>query len=162
MSPLARTLIGASIPFVLVVLYVISLQQPRNPSIPSLDIGIEHAATMTLSMTITQNDTQRMLDISNDTVEPIAVSVPTDWKRGEVRNVPLASVTADAPSFGYVRWHLPKDASVSFGTNHPFEHLNLHNPSGVPLKINAILVDLQKNTGDHQVYLVKEGAVMIP
>lgn len=162
MSLLTRTLIGASIPFLLVVFYVLSLQQPRIASIPSLDIGVEHASPMTLSLTITANDTERMVDVTNDTVEPIALSVPDTWKRGEVRTVLLKEVTAEAPSFGYVRWTLPKHASVSFATTHPFDHLAVHNPSSVPLKIRLTSVDLQKNTGDHQVYLVKEGAVTIP
>lgn len=113
-------------------------------------------------MTVTANDTQRMLDIGNDTKETIAVSVPEYWKRGEVRGAPLSAVIADAPSFGYVRWHLPAKASAVFTTTRPFHQLNIHNPSGTLLKINLTSVDLLQNTGDHEVYLVKEGAVKIP
>lgn len=162
MSLLSRTLLGASIPFVLVVLYVISIQNPSLPVVESLDIGIEHTKSMTLSIQITKNDALRLIEISNDVLEPIALSTPEDWKRGEVRNVPLKSVIGAEPSFGYTRWTMPAKATVSYKTKHPFEHLNIHNPSGVPVKIRLTIVDLQKNTGDHQVYLVKEGAVKIP
>ncbi len=162
MSALTRTLIGASIPFVLMVLYIVSAEQPHTTPIAVLDVGVEHTTSMTLSMTITANDTLRVVDIENDATENIAISLPDTWKRGEVRNVPLKSITSEAPSFGYVRWTIPKNASVTFKTKHPFEHLSIHNPSGIPLKIRLTSVDLQKNTGDHQVYLVKEGSVQIP
>lgn len=162
MSLLTRTLIGASIPFALLILYVISTGQPTHPTVPVLDLGIEHTQPMTLSLTLTKNDTQRMVDILNDAKETIAVSVPENWKRGEVRGATLLQITADAPSFGYIRWHLPAKASVTFATNNPFDQLNMHNPSGVLLNIRLTTVDLQKNTGDHQVYLVKEGSVKIP
>lgn len=162
MSLLSRTLIGASIPFLLVVLFV-ATKQPHVASIlQTVDIGVEHRESMTLEVTVTSNDLLRMVTLKNDALEPIALSVPTDWKRGEVRNVPLKSITADEPSFGYVRWHLPANASVSYTTKQPFQHLSVHNPSGIPLKIRATLVDLLKNTGEHQVYLVQEGSAKIP
>jgi hypothetical protein len=162
MSLLTRTLIGASIPFALIIAYIVSSEQPTTTSIPLLDIGIEHTQPMTLSMTLTYNDNKRIVDIGNDTKEEIAISVPENWKRSEVRNATLAQVMSDAPSFGYIRWHLPAKASVVFGTKQPFDQLNVHNPSSVVLNISMTTVDLQKNSGDHQVYLVKEGAVKIP
>ncbi|UPA23023.1 hypothetical protein K8942_02310 [Candidatus Peribacteria bacterium] len=162
MSPLSKTLIGAFIPFVLIVFFVMSTQKGIPDVIPSLDIGVEHTQPMTLEMTVTKNDLLRMIDMKNDTLESIAISVPAGWKRGEVRNVPLKAVVADEPSFGYVRWTLPPHADVSFTSRQPFTQLNMHNPSGVPLKIRLTLVDLLKNTGEHQVYLVQEGSVKIP
>ena len=162
MSLLTKTLIGASIPFLLVVLYVISEEQPRPAVIPALDIGIEHTKQLKLSMTVTKNDLMRMVDVSNDKVEPIALSVPEHWVRGEVRNVPLSKVTSEAPSFGYVRWHLPPNASVSFRSDKSFNQLNLHNPSGVLVNIRFTAVDLVQNTGEHNVYRLKDGSVKVP
>lgn len=158
---LSRSLIGALILFVVVALIVMTRQTPLPRTIASLDIGVEHKTSMTLDVTITKNDRLRMIEFGNDQLEAIALSVPADWKRGEVRNVPLKDVTADAVSFGYVRWHLPSKTVVIYQTNQPFEQLNMHNPSGVPLKIRLTVVDLQKNTGEHEVYLVKDGSVMI-
>ena len=161
-SLLTKTLIGALVPFILVILFVIAQEQPRTPIVAALDIGIEHTLPLTLSLTVTRNDRQRIIDVQNDKVEGIAVSVPDHWVRGEVRNVPLAAIQSDAPSFGYVRWHVPKNASVSFRTNQPFDHMNIHNSSGILLKIRFTTVDLVQNTGEHSVHLVKEGAVRVP
>lgn len=162
MPLLGRTLIGAFIPFALVVVFVLTRQGAVPKTVAALDIGVEHTQPMTLDITITKNDTLRMVEIGNDILETIAVSLPEHWKRGEVKYVALKSVTADPASFGYIRWHLPPKAIVSYKTNQPFEHLNMHNPSGVPLKIRLTVVDLLKNTGEHEVYLVKEGSVQIP
>ncbi len=162
MSALSRPLIGAFIFFSLVIIFVMTRSGTLPKAVDALDIGVEHTAAMTLDMTITRNDLLRMIEIGNDQLEPIAISVPEPWKRGEVRNVPLKSVTADGASFGYVRWQLPAKAVISFTTNQPFDHLNIHNPSGAPLKIRLTVVDLQKNTGEHEVYLVQEGSVQIP
>ena len=162
MSLLTKTLIGALIPFIAVILIVIAQQSPHADVIAALDIGVEHASPLTLAVTVTRNDRMRMVDIVNDKSESISLSVPDDWIRGEVRNAPVASILSEAPSFGYVRWTVPKDASVSFRTDAPFDRLNIHNPSGVLLKIRFTSVDLLQNTGEHNVFLVKEGAVKVP
>ena len=113
-------------------------------------------------MTVTRNDLLRMIEIANDNAEAINISVPDDWKRGEVRDAKLSDVTSDAPSFSYVRWHIPAHATVDFTTDHPFAHLNLHNPSEVLLQIAFTQVDLVTNAGMNDVYLVKDGSVMMP
>lgn len=162
MSLLTKTLIGALIPFLLVIAYVASTQHATPKETPFVDIGVEHTAKGTLTMTVTRNDLLRMIEIANNNDEAIALSVPEDWKRGEVRGAKLADVKSDAPSFSYVRWHIPAHATVDFTTNSPFAHIKLHNPSGVLLQITYTQVDIVADTGMHDVYLVKDGSVMMP
>lgn len=162
MSLLTKTLIGALIPFLLIVAYVASTQHTTPREAAFVDIGVEHKVKGELTMMVTRNDLLRMIDITNSNNERIDLSVPEDWKRGEVRGAKLSDVTSDAPSFSYVRWHIPAHATVNFSTDHPFAHIKLHNPSGVLMQITFTQVDLVTDGGMHDVYLVKDGSVLLP
>lgn len=162
MSLLTKTLIGALIPFLLVVIYIASTQHSAPREAPFIDIGVEHTQKGALTMMVTRNDISRLIEIGNDNAEAINLSVPDTWKRGEVRGATLSDVSSDPPSFGYVRWHIPAHATVVFATDHPFAHLKLHNPSGMLMQIHFTQVDLVSNTGTHDVYLVKDGSVEMP
>jgi hypothetical protein len=162
MSRIIQSLIGAVTVFVLVMLYIVLTQKPEASEIPAIDIGIEHSHTGTLAITVTRSDGARLIEVTNKNAESYALSLPEDWRRGEVRGAKLAAVTAEKPSFGYVRWMLPAYATVDFTTGKPFARLTLHNPKGAPLSVDFTQVDLLQNTGTHDVYLLKDETVTVP
>lgn len=162
MSLLWKTLLAAFAVMFLLVLVVATGSKQPTPVIPTLDIGVEHTGSSTLTITVTRNDTLRMIDIGNDGQSVMKVSVPQHWKRAEVRGIALKAVKEEPPSFQYVRFTFPPHADITFTSQLPFQHLRIQNPSGKLLKIRSTSVDLQKNTSAHDVYLLKEGSLELP
>jgi hypothetical protein len=97
-------------------------------------------------------------DLHHDALETIAVSLPSSWARREVAGVPLSEVLADAPTFGFTRWHIPPGALVSFDITPPPTIL-LHSPSGIPAEIRLTRVNLETQEVERGVVLVQEGSV---
>ncbi|MFA7681828.1 MAG: hypothetical protein WCX61_02240 [Candidatus Peribacteraceae bacterium] len=125
------------------------------------EIGVEHTLPLALQLDVSVLHGHGLLDVTHVGDENIALSVPEEWKRREVRNVPLQAVTADAPSFGFVRWHLPAGATVSFMLPRYPQTLLLHNPSNVELKVTMARVDLEKNTVERDVILIQNSPVTL-
>lgn len=124
-------------------------------------IGVEHAAPTTLSITRAIDASMLPVDIANEGDSPMHVSLPQEWARDEVRNVPLSALVADAPMFGYRRWLLPATASVTFHVPANWKELIIENPSDVPLKVKMVIVDLQKSEVKRDVYLVQEEPLVL-
>lgn len=129
--------------------------QGRN----AVHIGIEHTAPVSLSLTVSTAAEGALIDLRQDGREDIYVSVPASWVRYEVRNVPLSTVTADPPSFGFIRWRLLPGASVTFATIDLFSHLTLHNPSEIPMQLEITRVNLLTEIVAYNVILVQETPV---
>ncbi|MDD5623856.1 MAG: hypothetical protein PHI23_04060 [Candidatus Peribacteraceae bacterium] len=125
------------------------------------DIGVEHTGPLSLSLSLSKGEGSGIADIGQYGEETIAVSVPADWQRREVRGAPLASVTADPSTFGFTRWHLPPGTVISFGVPVSPASLILHNPSGVPLKVTLTRVDLEAQSVERDVVLVQESSVQL-
>jgi len=125
-------------------------------TLKNVEIGVEHALPATLSLTASRGKGQQLMDITNDNNEILFVSVPEEWRRTEVRNVPLATITADDASLGFRRWHLPPKAGLGFTSAHAWKSITFHNPSGIALKLRVTTVDLERDTAEHDVYLVKD------
>lgn len=127
-----------------------------------ITIAIEHGSPLSAQITVSKKGKQRLIEIGNDAVETMLLSVPEHWQRGEVRNAPLRAITSDTPEFGYVRWHVPPSAVVTFRGEGNWTALTVHNPTGVPLHIGLTTVDLDADTADHTAVLVKDGPVDVP
>lgn len=136
----------------------------QNATVPGavLDIGLEHAQPMTLSVSLTEGTRRSLIDMDTASTESSYLTVPEGWHRSEVRHAPIASVTAEDKDGSMKRWTLPKNAGVSFSTDEPFRTLKIHNPSGVPVKIQLTRVNLAKKTSSYDVYLLKDGALVLP
>lgn len=143
----------------LVALGLASLSMPSlsamlKPNI--IDIAVEHESPLSLSIEVGVRDAAGVIEFVTDTKETIQLSVPVAWKRREVRNVPIESVTSEAPSLGFTRWTLPPHAGISFSMTHAPESLVLHNPSGVQTKIDLTYVDVVTEEVHHEIVLLKD------
>jgi len=127
-----------------------------------LDIGLEHAQPLTVSVSLTEGSTRSLVDVDMSSAETSYLTVPDGWHRSEVRRAAIASVTGEETEASMRRWTLPKNAGVSFSTDDPFRTLKIHNPSGVPVKIQLTRVNLAKKTSSYDVFLLKDGALELP
>ena len=100
-----------------------------------------------------------MIELTHDAKDMIFLSVPADWQRTEVRGVTLASVVAEVPALGFVRFHLPPRAAISFVTSGTWQHLTLENPDRILMTVKMTSVDSDKKSVTKDVILVKEGPV---
>lgn len=104
---------------------------------------------------------QALVEISHEGNEEVLVSVPSSWRRSEVRNALLASVSSEAPALGFTRWHFPPETSVTFYAQHAPESLLIHNPTKIPLKVRAIHVDMETENVKQEIVLIKDESVRI-
>lgn len=126
---------------------------------PVVEIGVEHNNPASLSLELSTLGTKGIADISHDGTETIFVSVPSDWKKREVRNAPLQSVSSDPPSLGFTRWTLPPNAAISFAIETAPRSILLHNPSSTPLKVSLAKVNLDTNEVLKDIILVQKASV---
>lgn len=119
------------------------------------EIAVDHAAPAAISITHSINGSAHLVDVTNDSAQSIGISLPETWERDEVRNVPLAQITASDASLGFRRWQLPPNASVTYETSNQLGDVTVRNPSAIPLRIKVITIDMQKNTSDTQSYLIQ-------
>lgn len=124
---------------------------------PVTDIGIEHEKPLSLQFDIGVLQSASVIEILSESDETVRISLPASWDLREVRNVPIAKVTSDEPSFGFIRWELPARAGVSFRSPTNPGRLLLHNPSGVQLKAVARRADLETGLVESDAVLVLEG-----
>lgn len=139
-----------------------AVSKPASDGVMDVQFAIEHTQPASIGITRSIGGEEHFIDISNTNEEIIFVSLPEAWQRDEVRNVPLASLTADEPSLGYARWHLPPSASVTFESPNEWDDLTIHNPSGIVLQVQVTTVDLRTHKTTEDVYLVQEDDLTIP
>lgn len=147
----------AGITLVLLVLWGITSMRAndRANDLGSVDIVVEHADSAALTL-IRTPDGQGLGDIRNDGEGPIAVSIPEEWERDEVRGTPLASVTASDASLGFRRWVIPRGATVSFRIYETWNASTIRNVSKDPLRLRVITVNLEHETSDSDTYLITD------
>lgn len=162
MSRHLKTLLAAFIP-ILAIALIVRTTGPKNPVIvPFLNIGVEHAQTGTLAITVTKNGNLRMVKIENQSPEALHISIPEKWKRTEVKGIALQNLKMESPNFSFVRFALPSSATITFTTSIPFAHLRIQNPSGKLLNVRYTDINLDLNKSSHDVFLVKDGFVELP
>lgn len=102
------------------------------------------------------------MEMHNESEAAIHFSVPQDWRRNEVRGVPIVAVTAEAPAAGYVRWMLPPSAEVQWIAPHLPHNLLLEQPHPGPLVLHLTTVALDRDTAEHDTVIVTEAQYPLP
>ncbi|MCF7844358.1 MAG: hypothetical protein K9M03_00835 [Kiritimatiellales bacterium] len=149
------------------VISVFSFQSFRASVQPSvlepirIEIGIEHELPLSISLSASELKGSGLIDIKQDGEETISVNLPSSWQRKEVRNVPLSEVTSENTSFGFKRYQMPAGASVTFTIPEYPDTMLIHNPSGITMKVNLKIVDLQTNTVETNVVLVQDSPAQL-
>ena len=128
----------------------------------TIDIGIEHAKTLALSVSLTEGARTSLIDMDLSSDESVSITVPRAWARTETRRAPIATVTGRDADADMRTWLLPADAGISFSTDVPFRTLKLHNPSGIPVKIQLTRVNVATQESSYDVFLLKDGALVLP
>ena len=142
---------------------VASMVHFQRTNIPNtVDIGIEHVLAISLTIDVSILDGASIVEITNAEGGEIAfVSVPEEWQRREVRKASIAEITSEESSFGFKRWKLPPNATISYRSQEIPQSMVLHNPSEIPVKVTVNLVDLAKNSIEHDIILVQEASVLL-
>lgn len=143
-------------------IYLFSPATDRGDAGAVIDIGMEHAQPLTIAVSLTEGTRQSLIDVDLTSAETSRLTVPRSWQRTEARRAPLSAVTGTDAEANMRTWELPTNAGISFSTEDSFRTLRLHNPSGVPLKIQLTRVNLAKNTSSYDVYLLKDGSLLLP
>ncbi len=125
----------------------------ENATMPPL-IVVEHEVPLTVTLRLSMRDASRVVDVAHDGAQTIFLSVPEDWKRTEVRGVPLTAVTASETAMGFTRWALPAKAQISLRTTGYWRQVTMRNPSRIPLQLSLTTVDLDTNRAIHDVFLI--------
>jgi len=134
-----------------------SLRVPTDTA----DIAFEHQLPLAAHVKMSTLDGQSLVEISHEGEEEVLVSVPSSWRRSEVKNAPLASVTSEAPALGFTRWHFPPKTAVVFYTRDTPTSLMIHNPTKVPLKVQAIRVHMDTEEVEQEIVLVQDESVRV-
>lgn len=127
----------------------------RASDLGSIEIVVEHADSASLTL-IRTHDGLGLTDIRNDGQGPIAVSIPEEWERDEVRGAPLASITVGDASLGFRRWVIPRSAMVSFRVSETWSTSIIRNASKEPLRLRVITVNLEEDTTDSDTFLITD------
>ena len=127
----------------------------------AVDIAVEYDGPLSLSVEMSTLGSKALLSFSHDSQMPVALSVPQYWQRLEVRGAPLSAVTSEAPTFGFVRWQLPPQSTVSFLARQIPPNMLLHNPNGSPVKVELTLVNLETESVMRDVILVKDAPAQL-
>ena len=127
----------------------------------TVDLAFEHRQPLAAHVKMSTLKGQSLVEISHEGEEEVLISVPSTWRRSEVKNAPLTSVVSEAPALGFTRWHFPPKTSVVFYTRDAPTSLMIHNPTKVPLKVQAIRVHLDTNEVEQEIVLVKDESVPI-
>lgn len=123
---------------------------------PPVEIGVEHDGSGGIAIAHGMGGNAHMTDIANESAAVMYVSLPADWQRDEIRGAPLASLTVEAPIFGFRRWSIPPGATVSYRTPADWRALTVHNPAGTLLRVKVTTVYLDRNEADTDVYLLND------
>ncbi|MBI3332268.1 hypothetical protein HYZ99_04940 [Candidatus Peregrinibacteria bacterium] len=135
----------------------------RSATGPGTDIGIEHSEPLTVEFRfgVKQNAPSGLIEVTHDGTETVYVSLPDTWERREVRGRSLEDTPGEESEFGFVRWHIPQGATLSFRTAEMPRDLDMHNPSGIALKIRLVKVELMTGAVERNVILVKNAPVNV-
>ncbi len=123
-------------------------------------IGIDHQHVATLTVTATRSNGKLLFAADNTGTSGLGLLVPADWKRSEVRNVPIDSMTMEPPVLGMRRVSIASGAGVSFTGAFPAT-LKLHAAGAAALKVTMIAVDLDNGTSSRDVRLVQQSTVVL-
>jgi hypothetical protein len=134
----------------------VSEQRATEIHAQPIAIAIEHAGNAAVTLTRSTKHMPQFVDFSNDGAQAIRISLPAAWERGEVRNAALSEIVTEEPSPGYRRWQLPAGATLSFLNPLPATAWTVHNPSGLPLRLRTVMVDIDSGRVMREVYLLSE------
>ena len=153
---LLRASIGAGLLCAAIVLVARQQAHLWIPTGASASIAIEHRARTTPDVSVGNLRSTARVAIANRDQETIAVSVPETWVRSEVTGVPLKDVVAEAPAFGFIRWTLPEGGTIAFEAGSRIDHLELYNPSGIPMHVVLRRTDILTGEAEEQTMLIQE------
>ncbi|MEK7591425.1 MAG: hypothetical protein AAB489_04430 [Patescibacteria group bacterium] len=126
------------------------------------EIAVEHSVPLTLSLALAFGDGNgAIMEIRHDGMDAAHVSIPQEWILREVRGRALSDIIADPPAFGFTRWTIPADATVSYRMELVPSALTAVNPSPSALKIRLVKVDLTSDRVERDVLLVKDARVKV-
>lgn len=140
-----RASLIALLPVALFAIYL-GVRDGGADAAPAADVGVQLSEPAAITFRVGIRGSVRLIEITHGGGKPVGISVPEGWTRTEVRGVPLAAVSSDEPSMGYIRWTLPPKAVVSFRSLIPFDGIRVHNPSALPLTARVTAVNLDADT----------------
>ena len=123
-------------------------------------IAIEHTSPASIRFEISFKENSALLHLINKEAD-IAISLPEDWQRGEVKGVSLSSIKSDPPAFGFIRWSIPKNIQIQFRIPNTPTKAIVHNPSESSLKVTLATLNLETDEFNQNIFLLKEDPVTL-
>lgn len=124
-------------------------------------VAVEHSAPAAMRVARLASSGTNIYEITFTGSGTMAVHLPSSWKRTEVRGAPIASMVAEPQQWDYVRWTMPSDATARFETPNP-GRVTLLNPSGIPLTVTAVRVDVERRERQEDAMIVTDDPFVLP
>ncbi len=140
---------GKSLLFGLILLCALGAVLSRKPLPPQktvLDLAVQHTGALILDIDMTTKTGSSLISLTAKAKEPILISVPDTWQKTQVRNTTLAEVAEKERSLGFVQWHIPANATVTFKALNPPDQFHILNPNQQPMQVQYKRVNL--STGE--------------
>lgn len=127
----------------------------------TVTIGVEHLRAAELTLSISNGKGPGLAEFRHDGSETLLLSTPAAWELREVRGGTLENVPADPAAFGYRRWKLPPNVTLSLSIPSSPDAFEIHNPTSVPLQFTLRRIDLAQNAVALNVHLIQQSPVTI-
>lgn len=110
----------------------------------TMTVGLSYKRPLNLSVLIARKANDAMYaSIENAGNEEIVVSVPSDWRREEVKGTSLDRVVAGVPTFGFTAWTFPAGATVTFTASRVPDAIFFDTASTATAAINLVTALVQ-------------------
>lgn len=126
------------------------------------DIAVEYEKPLFLDATFTSKKGAFLLELSVKSGSGVAVSLPADWERTQVKNAPLASITPEDAAFGFRRWHIPQDATLTYQFREALDGIRVLNPQRKPVNVRYRSINLDTGTVTDVSRLFSEAEATLP
>jgi len=127
----------------------------------SATIGIEHQKAARLNLTVSAGVGPGLAELSCACDETVFLSLPATWTLREVRGAALEQVPADEAAFGFRRWTLPPNVTLSLHVAALPDSYEIHNPTNVPLQLTLRRINVADGHVDENVHLIQRSPMTI-
>lgn len=125
---------------------------------PPATVGLDHSSPLALSFVIARKELAGYVNITNDSPDPIRVSLPSTWQRVEVRGAALTDFPADIPAPDVVRWTIPGRAGIRLVLSAVPSSVHFDSVAASSAAVTVKSIDLTTEQIRTNVLLLKERA----
>ncbi len=129
-----------------------TVPEPATPT-PAM-LAFEHEAPLVVDIAVATKGGGALVKLHNRSAADAAVSLPTGWKRLEVRGTELSAVQSQHSALDFTRWTLPAGAEVLFRMESRSKDITIINAVDSLLTARVSHADILTSTLTQETYIV--------